>query len=143
MEHTTNTHTNTSFSGFKPAIEDRKSIEHLSNNESKFYRESIENQSKSIEHPTRIQRPPEEYPTNIQRPSSDHPTMIRLMNSLTCLLSFFSRSSMLMLHECWLRMKARSAQVLAAGGAHRPMGYSPEVESPKPPRALTYHGLLT
>ena len=30
-----------------------------------------------------------------------------------------------------------------AGGAHRPMGYSPEVESPKPPRALTYHGLLT
>ena len=25
----------------------------------------------------------------------------------------------------------------------RPMGYSPEVESPKPPRALTYHGLLT
>jgi hypothetical protein len=23
------------------------------------------------------------------------------------------------------------------------MGYSPEVESPKPPRALTYHGLLT
>ena len=38
--------------------------------------------------------------------------------------------------EAWLVPKVKmSVQVLAAGagGAHRPMGYSPEVESPKPP----------